>query len=215
MRHARPTLRTRLDRAAWTPESWLEEILPGLLTELGAEGPLTLILDGLECVTDAAAVRSLEDFPTRLPQGFRIILSTRHLLGRPLPTLRARGLIAELDQRVLAFTREETQALLTELIGPAATADAWKALHEATEGWAAGLFLMGHALARVADEADREARLARGGQAVAEYLATEVLQRLTTEQREFLLRTSVLDELSVGPCQALAVRPRRGQRVPR
>ncbi|MER6981041.1 helix-turn-helix transcriptional regulator [Streptomyces carpinensis] len=203
LRRVRPTLPGRPDDD-WTPEAWLEEILPGFLAGLGGERPLTLILDGLESVTDADAVRSLADFLTRLPRGFRIVLSTRHVPGTPLPALRARGLTAELDQHDLAFTPEEARAVLTGLLGSAPTAQTSSALYEATGGWAAGLCIMGRALTRSATEAGPEGNPARGRQAVAEYLATEVLHRLTTEQREFLLRTSVLDELSAGACQALA-----------
>ncbi|MGY4902247.1 LuxR C-terminal-related transcriptional regulator [Streptomyces sp. 900116325] len=204
LRHVRPELPARLESDEWTLDAWLEEIMPSLLTGPGGERPLTLILDGLESVTDVDAVRSLVDFLTRLPQGFRIVLSTRHIPGRPLPALRARGLVAEFDQHDLAFTPEEAQAVLTDLLGSAPTTDTSSALYEATEGWAAGLCIMGRTLARSANEADTEGGLARGRHAVAEYLATEVLYRLTTEQREFLLRTSALDELSAGPCQALA-----------
>ncbi|MET9353138.1 LuxR C-terminal-related transcriptional regulator [Streptomyces sp. NPDC006617] len=204
LHQVRPELPARLDSDGWTLDAWLEKILPNLVTGLGAQGPLTLILDGLESITDAEAVRSLADFLTRLPPGFRAVLSTRHLPGRPVPALRARGLTAELDQYDLAFTPEEAQAVLTGLLGSSPTTDTSSALYEATEGWAAGLCIMGRSLARSANEADREGNLARGRQAVTEYLATEVLHRLTTEQREFLLRTSVLDELSAGPCRALA-----------
>ncbi|MEU9288557.1 LuxR C-terminal-related transcriptional regulator [Streptomyces sp. NPDC048275] len=204
LHHVRPKLPVRLDSDEWTLDAWLEEILPSLLTGLEGGGPLTLILDGLESITDVDAVRSLADFLTRLPERFRIILSTRHIPGRPLPALRARGLITDLDQHDLAFTPEEAQAVLTDLLGSAPTADTASTLYEATEGWAAGLCIMGRTLARSANEADTEGHLAHGRQAVTEYLATEVLYRLTTEQREFLLRTSVLDELSAGPSQALA-----------
>jgi LuxR family maltose regulon positive regulatory protein len=204
LHEARPTLPACPDSDEWTLDAWLEEILPSLVAGPGGAGPLTLILDGLESITDADAVRGLGDFLTRLPQGFRIVLSTRHLPGRPLPALRARGLTAELDQHDLAFTLEEAQAVLTDLLGSAPTPDTASALHEATEGWAAGLSIMGRTLARSANKADVEGNLARGRHAVTEYLATEVLYRLTTEQRRFLLRTSVLDELSAGPCQALA-----------
>ncbi|MFE9005466.1 LuxR C-terminal-related transcriptional regulator [Streptomyces sp. NPDC007875] len=204
LRDVRPELPVRLDSDEWTLDAWLEEILPSLVAGLGGEGPLTLILDGLEAITDADAVRSLSDFLTRLPEGFRVVLSTRHVPGRPVPTLRARGLIAELDQHDLAFTPGEAQAVLTGLLGSAPAVDISSALYEATEGWAAGLCIMGRALARSANPADTEGNVAHGRQAVAEYLATEVLFRLTTEQRQFLLRTSVLDELSTGPCQALA-----------
>ncbi len=199
-----PDLPARLDDDGWTVDAWLEEILPSLVSGLGAHRPLTLILDGLESITDVDAVRSLGDFLARLPHGFRVIVSTRHLLGSPLPALRARGLVAELDQHELAFTPEEAQAVLTGLLGSAPSAETSSALYEATEGWAAGLCIMGRALARSVNESDMDRELALGRQAVSEYLAGEVLYRLTTEQREFLLRTSVLDELSAGPCQALA-----------
>ncbi|GAA3805837.1 LuxR C-terminal-related transcriptional regulator [Streptomyces chiangmaiensis] len=204
LHHVRPELSVCLESDEWTLAAWLEEILPSLLTGLSGEAPLTLILDGLESITDTDAVGTLADFLTRLPQGFRVILSTRHIPGRPLPVLRARGLVAELDQHDLAFTLGEAQAVLTDLLGSAPTADTSSALYEATEGWAAGLCIMGRALARSANEAGTEGNLARGRQAVIDYLATDVLYRLTTEEREFLLRTSVLDELSAGPCQALA-----------
>ncbi|MET7996969.1 LuxR C-terminal-related transcriptional regulator [Amycolatopsis sp. NPDC005232] len=204
LRDVLPELPVHPDDTEWKLDAWLEEILPGLVAGPCGESPLTLILDGLECVTDADAVGSLADFLTRVPQGFRIVLSTRHVPGRPVPALRARGLVAEIDHHDLAFTPEETHALLTALLGSAPAADTANALHETTEGWAAGLCLMGRAQASSANGADTAGNVARGRQAVNEYLATEVFSRLTTEQRRFLLRTSVLDELRPGPCQALA-----------
>ncbi|MQY36893.1 HTH-type transcriptional regulator MalT [Streptomyces sp. RB17] len=204
LRHVRPELPVRPDSDEWTLDAWLEEILPGLVTGPRGQGPLALVLDGVESITDADAIRSLSDFLARLPQGFRVILSTRHVPGGPVPALRARGLIAELDQHDLAFTPEEAQAVLTGLLGSAPAPDTSSALYEATEGWAAALCMMGRTLARSSDGAGTAAGLARGRRAVSEYLATEVLDGLTTEQRRFLLRTSVLDELSAGPCQALA-----------
>ncbi|MFJ9567187.1 LuxR C-terminal-related transcriptional regulator [Streptomyces fuscichromogenes] len=203
LHEARPDLPGHLG-GGWTAETWLDETLPALLTGLGATGPLTLILDGLESVTDTDAQRTLADFLTRLPHGFRVVLSTRHLPGSPLPALRARGLTAELDQHDLAFTPDEARSVLTGLLGSAPTTENSRILYEATEGWAAGLSLMGRALAHAGNPADAERTSARGRRLVTDYLTGEVLDRLTTEQRRFLLRTSVLDELSTGPCQALA-----------
>jgi LuxR family maltose regulon positive regulatory protein len=204
LHQARPELPAHLDEGEWAVAAWLGEILPALVTALGAAEPLTLILDGLECITDPDAVGTLADFLTRLPDGFRIVVSTRHVPDRPFPTLRARALIAELGPSDLAFTPEEAGTLLTALAGSAPNAKTSAALYEATEGWAAGLCIMGCTVARAGDEAGSEGLMARGRQAVTEYLLSEVFDRLTTEQRRFLLRTSVLDELSAGPCQALA-----------
>ncbi|MDT0464950.1 LuxR C-terminal-related transcriptional regulator [Streptomyces gibsoniae] len=203
LRQARPDLPAGLDSEVWTLEAWLEEVLPDLVTGLGGGGSFTLILDGLESVTDAEALHSIAAFLTRLPRGFRVVLSTRHTPGTPLPALRARGLVAELDQHDLRFTPEEAEEVLTRLLGSAPTEQTVSALYEATEGWAAALCIMGRTLMRSGNQPDT-GELARAEQAVSEYLTTEVLDRLTTEQREFLLRTSVLDELRTGPCQALA-----------
>ncbi|MFE7170309.1 LuxR C-terminal-related transcriptional regulator [Streptomyces sp. NPDC057616] len=204
LRRARPELPSRLGSDQWTAAAWPGEILPALVTGLGAAEPLTLILDGLEAITDPDALNTLADFLTRLPDGFRVVLATRHVPGRPLPALRARGLVAELDQCDLAFTFEEATTLITGLTGSAPAAKNSAALYEASEGWAAGLCLMGRSLARAAEGSGTDGSLARGKQAVGEYLVTEVLDRLTTEQRRFLVRTCVLDELSAGSCQALA-----------
>jgi LuxR family maltose regulon positive regulatory protein len=204
LHQARPELPPGLGRDQWTAGAWLGEILPALVSGLAAAEPLTLVLDGLEAVTDPDTLGTLADFLIRLPGGFRVVLATRHLPGRPLPTLRARGQVAEFDLRDLAFTFDEATTLITRLTGSAPTPQNAAALYEATEGWAAGLCLLGRSLARAADGTGTEGVMARGRQAVTEYLVTEVFDRLTTEQRRFLLRTAVLGELSAGPCRALA-----------
>ncbi|MEV7326369.1 LuxR C-terminal-related transcriptional regulator [Streptomyces sp. NPDC093970] len=202
LRRLRPGLPESADGAAWTLAAWLEEVLPDLLTGLDGGSPLTLVLDGLESITDAEALHSMGAFLARLPRGLRVVLSTRHTPGTPLPALRARGTVAELDQHDLRFTLDEARQVVTGLLGTDCPEQTLGAVYEATEGWAAGLCVMGRALRRSGAEPGA-ADLARARQEVAEYLTTEVLDRLTTEQRDFLLRTSVLDVLRTGPCQAL------------
>jgi LuxR family transcriptional regulator, maltose regulon positive regulatory protein len=199
----RPDLPAATSMQEWTLGSWLEDLLPGLVAELAGRPPLTLILDGLESVTDPESDRTLGDFLTRLPAGIRVVLSTRHLPGAPVPALRARGLVAELGQSDLGFTQEEAQALLTGLLGKTPRDDTLTGVYAATEGWAAGLCIMGRALAGFGDGDVPAAELAWAKRAVGDYLSTEVLDRLTTEQRGFLLRTCVLDELSAGSCRAV------------
>ncbi|MGW5253523.1 AAA family ATPase [Streptomyces sp. NPDC004012] len=199
-----PDLSTAISIEDWTLDSWLQDLLPRLVAELtGRSSPLTLILDGLESVTDPESERTLGDFLSRLPKGFRVVLSTRHLPGAPVPALRAHGLVAELDQNDLRFTREEARALLCGLPGKTPCDDTLDDVYAVTEGWAAGLCIMGRTLAGFGDGDVPAAELARAERAVGDYLSTEVLDRLTTEQRGFLLRTCVLDELSAGSCRAV------------
>lgn len=203
-----PDLPRRCER--WSLDFWADELLPALQAGLRNGPRCSLVLDGLEHVPNEDVARSLGDFLTRLPAGIRVVLSTRHVPGAPVPALRARGMVAELDQSDLRFTSEEASAWLAELLGAAPAADFLSELYAAAEGWAAGLCLVGRALARRGSGVPEGYEVTPGAQAVADYLSTEVLDRLTTEQRAFLLRTSVLEELSTESCRAVVGGERAG-----
>ncbi|WP_326580296.1 LuxR C-terminal-related transcriptional regulator [Actinacidiphila glaucinigra] len=199
LRPLRPGLPAPPPAGAWTLEVWVEDLLPRLLGALGEGSPLTLVLDGVDRLTDRAALRCLGDFLTALPDGVRALLATRHLPGAPVPALRARGLAADLGADELRFTPAEATDLLASRPGGPPDERTLRELYHLTEGWAAGLCVLG----RAHTTSGAGARSGDGARAVADYLGTEVLDRLTTEQRAFLLRTSVLDELSPGSCHAV------------
>ncbi|MFG2304023.1 LuxR C-terminal-related transcriptional regulator [Actinacidiphila glaucinigra] len=198
LRPLRPGLPTPPPAGAWTLEAWVEDLLPRLLGALGEGEPLTLVLDGLDRLTDRAALRCLGDFLTALPGGVRAVLATRHLPGAPVPALRARGLVADLGADELRFTPAEAADLLAGSPGGPPGERTLRELYHRTEGWAAGLCVLGRAHTTSGAGAP-----GGGARAVADYLGTEVLDRLTTEQRAFLLRTSVLHELTPGSCHAV------------
>lgn len=71
-----------------------------------------------------------------------------------------------------------------------------------TEGWAVGLKLM--ALALRGSEVDSGlSELLSGDRHVIDYLTSEVLDGLRFDQREFLLRTSVLEQVTGALCDAM------------
>ena len=84
--------------------------------------------------------------------------------------------------------------------GLSVTEDEAARLVEQTEGWPAGLYLCALAL-REAPEAVTAFR--GSAQAVAEYLRDEILSTTSPEVEDFLLRTSVLDEMTGSLCDAL------------
>jgi LuxR family maltose regulon positive regulatory protein len=217
LRRARPELCLPEDTGGWTVDLWIETMLPALLAALPGDRPFTLILDGLEHVTDDDAVTSLGEFIVRLPAGMRVVAATRHRPGAPVPALRSQGTVTEFDLADLRFSAEEAASLLADGLGVALPADLVREVRAATEGWAAGLCLAGRALADrtntsapaygrrpYAGHRDDDApSLAPAARAVADYLTTEVLDRLTAEQRGFLARCSVLEVLDAGACEAV------------
>ncbi|MDX3071074.1 AAA family ATPase [Streptomyces sp. MI02-7b] len=218
LRPFRPGLPVPPPAGAWTRDVWAEDLLPRTLAGLAGERPLTLVLDGVERLTDAA-LRSLGDLLTALPDGLQVVLATRYVPGAPVPGLRARGLIGELGPAELRFTPDEADTLLTARSGGRAMdEERRRGLYDLAEGWAAGLFVTAsaggtpeHAFESSADAPGSGPGVSdRAAHAAADYLVTEVLDRLTTEQRAFLLRTSVLDELRPDACRAVADTDRAG-----
>jgi LuxR family maltose regulon positive regulatory protein len=169
-----------------------------------------IVLDDLHRSTDPAIFEFLDLLVERLPSTWGVVIASRFDPPLSLARLRAAGELAEFRQAELCFDRHEVLQLGASLDGPAChalgEADA-ELLLARTGGWAAGL-----RLALAAATADRGAGTsidwARAGQRMDrhlfDYLADEVLRDMPGELRAFLLRCSVLPELSAMRCAAVS-----------
>lgn len=159
-----------------------------------------IAIDDLHHVDDAEALAFLDRLVLRLGERWTLAITTRQEPALRLARLRAMGLLTELRAADLQFTRDEALALL---LPAGLDGDAAEALHRRTLGWPAGLRLaLGGARGAAPGSAiDRQA---------FDYLTSEVLQQLEPGLREFLLRTSVLQELDADRCQALTGDARAG-----
>jgi LuxR family maltose regulon positive regulatory protein len=124
--------------------------------------------------------------------------------------MRANRMICELRRQDLAMTRGEAATLLRST-GLALDADDVGRLMERTEGWPAGLYLAALSLQAQPDLERALARFAGDDRIVADYLRDELLAQLPEERLLFLARTSVLDTLSGGLCDAVLDRPGSGR----
>jgi LuxR family transcriptional regulator, maltose regulon positive regulatory protein len=80
-------------------------------------------------------------------------------------------------------------------------------LHRRTEGWAAALQMAALTLRGTKDPAQVARALDVRGHTIAEYFIGEVLERQPTEVAQFMLATSILDELTAEACAAVTGRP--------
>ena len=120
----------------------------------------------------------------------------------PLARLRARGELVELRAAELGFTVQEAAALLTAVGDMPVDSAAAAVLRERTEGWAAGLQLAALTIRHAERPAEAAARLDGGDRHVLDYLSLEVVDRLTPDQRDLLVRAAVLERLSGPLCDA-------------
>jgi LuxR family transcriptional regulator, maltose regulon positive regulatory protein len=171
-------------------------IVERLLADLAPlQDQLWLVIDDAHELDSDQARRQLELLLMRAPQRLRFVLATRHDLQMGLHRLRLEGQLAEIRADDLRFTLAQAQALFraagVELAEPAAAA-----LHQRTEGWAAGLRLAALSLAGHPNPDAFAAEFSGSERTVAEYLLAEVLDRQSDEVRRLLLRTSVLERVN-------------------
>lgn len=173
----------------------------GLLAEAIGDAPVLLVIDDLERIASSAdALAVLGGFAHYLPSTARLVLISRRELSLPLAPS---TMVVGIDESVLAFTCEEAAEALARTGRPDTDATAAVAM---TGGWVTGVLF----------EAWRSSRYASGLGGEADplfgYLAVHILEQLTAEQRDFLVLTSVLHEVTAEAATALDV-PAAGRRL--
>lgn len=175
-----------------------------LLDQLGRiDLPFALFLDEVEVVHEPMVLGLLRELLLHLPRQGQLLLASRSQPELGLGRLRARGELLEIDADLLRFTPEDTREFLTRRLQTPFSLDDVERLHKRTEGWAAALWLAALALERRSDRSAFIAHFSGSTQTVADYLADDVLLRQPAEVRDFLLRSSVLRDLSAPLCDAV------------
>ena len=168
----------------------------------GRKERLVLVVDDLHELRSPEALAHLAALADRAPAQVGFVLSTRRDPGPGLHRLRLSGDLTELRWADLRFTEQEARQLLMAA-GVRLSPEGLRALHERTEGWAAGLRLAALALAR-SSVPEHAARAFSGDErAVGDYLRAEVLAPLPDRMRRLLLDTAVLDRVSGPLAEAL------------
>jgi LuxR family maltose regulon positive regulatory protein len=168
----RPGIYRRVGALLRGPEpASLEAVVTVVINELAAvPDEVVLVLDDYHLVERAPIHHMLGVLLERGPPQLRLVLATRADPPLPLARLRAHGQLAELRERDLRFTPQETAALLGEAMGLDLPAASVAALAARTEGWAAGLQLAALSLREVPDQAGFVATFSGSNRYVLDYL---------------------------------------------
>lgn len=165
---------------------------------------LILALDDYHAITNPAIHEFLTDLISYMPQPLHLVLASRTDPLLPLAGLRARGQMVELRTSDLRFSRREAGALLAATVGRDLQDETIDLLGDKTEGWAVGLRLAALSLRNAPDDQVFAERFkATSSSMVVDYLATEVFAGQSPAHQDFLLRTSILERLEAGLCDAV------------
>jgi LuxR family maltose regulon positive regulatory protein len=163
----------------------------------------TLFLDDFEKLVEPAVIGLVREFIEHSPRNCQVIVGTRVEPDIGIARLRVHDALLEIDTEDLRFTPQDTQRLFELRLDTPPSPDDAKRLHQKTEGWAAALSLAVISLARHGVQSDFINRFSGSHRDVAAYLAEDVLVHQPPEVRDFLLRTSILRQLSPSLCQTL------------
>jgi len=159
-----------------------------------------IVVDDAHRIEDPSVFQFVDMLIERAPSHWGVVIAARIDPPLALARWRARGELSEFRQDELRFTRDEVERLLAAS-GRASGSDAVAALLGRTHGWAAGLGLALNSPVSATTARTSGAAIDRH---LFDYLASEVLDEMPVELREFLLRCSVLPELTAARCAAVS-----------
>jgi LuxR family transcriptional regulator, maltose regulon positive regulatory protein len=170
-----------------------------------------LVLDDYQTISNTTIHEGMAFFLEHIPCNVHLVIATRSDPPIPMARLRARRQMTEIRADDLRFNYQETRLLFNNILGYQLTPDDAVCLADRTEGWIAGLQMAGLALKSLppVDPADTSVfirNFAGSHRYILDYLAEEVLAHQPEEIQDFLLQTSILENLSSSLCDAVTGR---------
>jgi LuxR family maltose regulon positive regulatory protein len=160
-----------------------------------------LVIDDFHLVSLAAA-QQLQHVIERGLRHIRVLIGSRTDPAVGLHRLRLQDQLCEIREADLRLTLPEAVALVTGLGLDPSSVDV-AALHERTEGWAAGVQMAALSVLGSSDPAEVIRQLTGTTQTIAGYLTAEVVANQSPRMQRFLERTCVADELDAGMVEGL------------
>jgi LuxR family maltose regulon positive regulatory protein len=181
-----------------------------LVDDLQQLAETILVVDGLDASTAPHIAADLDRALTDGPSGMHLLVARRARRPASMDAQLARGIGTEIAIEELAFTPDEAAMLVHELAGIELSDTHLDLVMGRTEGWAAGLVLLARLLEGVDDPSPVIHGFTGDDRHVAALLTDRVLTGLPARERDFLLRTSVLEQLDGPSCEALTGNPASG-----
>ncbi|MFO7633441.1 MAG: LuxR C-terminal-related transcriptional regulator [Caldilinea sp.] len=163
-----------------------------------------LVLDDYHLIQAAPVHQLLDSILRHPPLQMHLLIASRADPPLALARLRAAQRLHELRVGDLRFSPAEAATFLTQALAQSDQTGAVQLLAQRTEGWIAGMQLAVLSLRTVSDQAAMLQHLAQGSHRyIMDYLLEQVLNQQSPLVQEFLLKTSILEQMSPPLVQAV------------
>ncbi len=158
-----------------------------------------LVLDDYHMVGEQQAVVDLiETLLEYLPDHVRLIMASRSVYGIPAANLYVRNDLATISADEMRFRPEELNELIQDHYSVTLSEDQVDEIAQRADGWIIAILLALRAL-----EQGVKPKFQQTSSEMYDFLAQEVVELQPEHLREFLTKTSILDEFNVALCNAL------------
>lgn len=165
--------------------------------------PSVIVLDNYqEAPVDSPLHEVLLNGLSEIPDGINIIIIGRLPLPPAMARLRASDAMSMLDWEDIRLAVDESIGIGRLRMGnKLINKEAMEALHEQTQGWAAGLVLLLEQEKEIA--ASQDIKNYANQQALFDYFAGEIFNRIDKETQDFLLKTAFLPKIEAEAAEKL------------
>ncbi|RIW27797.1 transcriptional regulator [Bacillus salacetis] len=167
--------------------------------------PIVVILDDYHHVQKSMVIEKwMKHFLEYIPSNLHLVISSRR---KPswgiLTSMKVKAELLEISQDDLVLSMEEIKHLLEDIYEISIDAHDLQRIHQLTEGWAIAVHMLVsnlHSSELAGSFLDNRSDTL---QDLFDFLALEVLSKQPFAIQDFLLRTSILEELAPDVCDAL------------
>jgi LuxR family maltose regulon positive regulatory protein len=181
------------------------ESIAGLLINeiLDIEQNFLLVLDDFHLINSNEVLKLMTYLVDHIPANFHFAILTRSDPALALSRLRSQHQLVELRSSDLSFSANDISVLFNKKLKLGLSIDDVYSLESRTEGWVAGLQLTALSMQGREDISEFIQKLKGDNRYIMDYLMEEVLKIQTDDIKEFLLQTSILEQMSAPLCNAV------------
>ncbi len=162
-----------------------------------------LVLDDFHLIQSNEIFKTVTYLLEHIPANIHIVILTRSDPTFSISRLRSQQQLVELRSSDLSFSANDISVLFNKKLKLGLSIDDVYSLESKTEGWIAGLQLTALSMQGRDDISKFIQNLKGDNRYIMDYLLEEVLKIQTDDVNEFLVQTSILEQMSAPLCNAL------------
>jgi LuxR family transcriptional regulator, maltose regulon positive regulatory protein len=162
-----------------------------------------LVLDDYHLIKNNEILKLVSYLLEHIPGNIHFVILTRSDPALPLSRLRSQHQLVELRSSALSFSANDISILFNKKLKLKLSIEDAYSLETKTEGWIAGLQLTALSIQGHENVSRFIQDLKGDNRYIMDYLMEEVLKIQTDDVKEFLLQTSILEQMSAPLCNAV------------